>query len=598
MQSIVLDPKEPLVIVLEKAQPITGTVVSKDTGLPIANAEIRLIISKQVSRQENKSYHEKTPQSDPDVLTDNHGFFSLDQVRVGWQHLVHVAAQGYGHVYLEDLPAGKQGVFVELGAPKPIRGTIVGDLSLLETDESGQPVIAIENEYPQSIDSSRRSPVKIINGSGVFEVNDYWGLTVTLKAGSKEMRLNPEEDDLDHIVFDLDAMDTRKVVLKFDVPEDMPPIQGQIKIHKIMDRNGSYITSQALEYPKIVDNQVSFQSTVPGEFSYMLAPERKLPVGYWFQDSKRYSVPTGQEPLAIHVPVYPAGAIYGQILRPDGTAADKAEASLLTVKRPDVMKSSFNLMGLLNNRTSLGTYNAASLPLGGTYAIMAYEGYAFAITEPFTLDQATPMIEANLQLPVGVTVTGQLLGPAGKPANNTVSLHVSVKRGRASSGRGGPYTEPDENGRFVFKNVDPGPGGSCEVHVMGHTGFRPAKQTIKDLAKPVIIQLERGHRVTGTVIDQATGWPVPGLEVYAQSERNAQGDYVSNSELLNADEKTNKHGQFEFTNMASTFYRLGVRGANLTTPNKPTVVTGGQKETVILHVTLLPWSELKPKKPE
>ncbi len=208
------------------------------------------------------------------------------------------------------------------------------------------------------------------------------------------------------------------------------------------------------------------------------------------------------------------------------------------------------------------------------------------------------MIEANLQLPVGVTVTGQLLDPDGKPANNTVSLLVSVKRGKASSGRGGPYTEPDEHGRFVFENVNPGPGGSCEVHVMGHTGFRPAKQTVKDLANPVIIQLERGHRVTGTVINQATGWPVPGLEVYAQSARNAQGDYARNSELLEADRKTNAQGQFEFTNMGKSFYRLGARGANLTSPNKPIVVTGGQTNAVTLSVTSPTLSEFKPMKPE
>jgi len=587
MQDVILDPKQALAVVLQKAHPITGTVVSKDTGLPIANAELRLIRFKQ----ENSSHHESTPKSAPDALTDTKGFFAMGQTRQGWQHLVHVTADGYGHTYLEDLPAGKQGLLAELGPPKPIRGTVIGDLSLLEKDKSGQPVIAVENKFAYYFDASGRAPVKIINGKGVFEINDYWGQIVVLKAGYKELKLNPAEDELEHIVFNLDAAGTRKVVLKFDVPEGMPPMQGQIKVHTIMDRDGPRITSQDLLYPKIIDNQVSFQATVPCEFSYQLAPERKVPVGYWFEDSDRFKVAPGQEPLLIHVPVYPAGAIYGQIRRPDGTVANKAEASLVTLKRPDVMKSGFNLMGLLSDKTTLGTYNATPLPLGGTYDIMAYEGYAFAITEPFTLDQTTPMIEADLQLPKGVTVTGRLLDPDGKPAFSTVSLHVSVKRGKASSGRGGADTKPDKDGRFVFENVNPGPDGFCELYVYGQAGFRPAKKEIKDLTQPVIIQLERGQRVTGKVIDQATGKPLPELEVYAQSAKNAQGDYDRKWELLEADAKTNTQGRFEFSNMGSGFYRLGVRAANMASPNQPVVVTGGQKNAVTLSVRSLPGSD-------
>ena len=130
---------------------------------------------------------------------------------------------------------------------------------------------------------------------------------------------------------------------------------------------------------------------------------------------------------------------------------------------------------------------------------------------------------------------------------------MSVKRDEASSGLGGAKTEPDKDGRFVFENVNPGPGDSCEVYVFGQAGFRPAKQDVQDLTEPVIIPLERGHRVTGAVVDQTTGKPVPGLEVYAHSAKNAQGDYDNRWELLDADAKTNAQGQVEFSNMGSVF---------------------------------------------
>ncbi len=592
VKSIALDPNQPFVIVLQKAKPITGTVVSKETGLPINRAEIRLLIL----RKTNQGVHLKQVDSDPDVFTDQSGFFQLEQVQQGWEHLVHITAQGHGHVYLEDLPAGKQDLHIELTNKKTIRGTILGDLSELEKDSSGQPVITFENEYSGYAAHHATAPVTFKEGTGEFEINDVWGQTVVLKAGYKEIKVKPEEDRLNNIVIDLRASVTRDVVLNFEIPKDSPPIQGQVRIDRIKERAGPHIRSQYPDWIDITDNQVTFKTSAPGQFKYSLDLYKKRPLGYWFKKSKYMDVTAGPEPMVINVPVYPAGAIYGKIIRADGTQAKKARASLVTVKRPDSFDHNFN--NILSNSVNMGTYNATPLPLGGTYAIMAYEGYAFAMTEPFTLDQAKPIVEADLQLPRGVTVTGQLLDPEGKPATNTVSLHVSVKRGQASSGLGGAEIQPDKKGRFVFENVNPGPGGSCEVNVIGQTGFRPAKHPIKDLSKPVIIPLEKGHRVTGTVIDQATGWPVPGLAVYASAAQNAQGDYSGTWELLEAEAKTNAQGQFEFTNMGDGFYRLGTRGANMASPNIPTVVTGGQKDAVTLSVTLLPWSELKPKKPE
>jgi hypothetical protein len=546
----------------------------------------------------NHSAHLKQVDSDPDTLTDDQGFFALEQVRQGWQHLIHVTAEGYGHIYLEDLPAGQQGLRIELGPKKTIRGTILGDLSQLKLDASGQAVITFENEYRGYSAHRATSPV---TSEGAFEIDEVWGQTITLKAGYKEMVLRPGQDRLDSVVIDLSAGVNRVVRLQFEIPDGMPAIQGRVRIDRIAERSGPYIRSQFPDWIDIADNQVAFKTSAGGQFKYSLDPYNKRPVGYWFEASKYIDVTAGTDPMVISVPLYPAGAIYGKILRADGTLAHKARASLLVVERP--ASWDHNLSNILSNHVDAGTYNATPLPLGGTYAIMTYEDYAFAITEPFTLDQTTPIVEADLRIPKGVTVTGRLLDPEGQPATNPVSLHVSVKRGQSTSGLGGVETAPDQDGRFVFENVNPGPGGSCEVRVIGQTGYRPAKQAVKDLSKPVIIRLAKGQRMTGTVIDQATDWPLPGVEVYASSAENAQGDYSGTWEsgtweLLEAEEKTNAKGQFEFTNMGSGFYRLGVRGANLASPNIPTVVTGGQAQGVTLHVTLLPWSELRPKKPE
>ena len=589
--SIVLDPNETTLLVLAKAQPVTGVVVSQETGLPVPEAQIRLLIIKK----KGHSAHLKQVESEPDVLADAEGAFTLDQVRRGWQHLIHVTAKDHGHAYLEGVEAGTESLRIALSPKRSIRGTVLGDLTQLETDPSGQPVVAFENEYRGYNAYRGLAPVTSKDDGGTFVISDVWGQTVTLKAGHKQLILKPEEDDLDNVTFDLRPGVTRDVVLKLDIPEDAPPIQGQIRIYKIVQRSGGIVRSHT-DWVKISDNQASFKSSIPGQFTYSLDSYRKRPVGYWIQDSRTIDVPAGTDPLVIDVPVYPAGAIYGKIIRPDGSLAKAARASLVIVKRADSLGHS--LVNILSNKVELGTYNATPLPLGGTYAIMAYEGYAFAISEPFTLDQAKPIVEVDLQLPGGVTVTGRLFDPEGEPATNPVSLHISVERGESSSGFEGGETAPNQEGRFVFENVNPGPDGTCTVRVIGQTGFRPIKQEITDLSEPVIIRLERGQRATGIVIDQATGWPVPGLEVYASAARNAQGDYSRTWELLEAEERTDSQGQFEFTNMGSGFYRLGVRGANMASPNLPTVITGGQKNAVTLSVKLPPWSELKPTRPE
>ncbi|NQV34788.1 MAG: hypothetical protein HQ515_18995, partial [Phycisphaeraceae bacterium] len=507
-KSIILAPKKTTQLVLPKAQPITGTVISRETDFPIPNAEIRVLLMRRASH----SSHLKQVESDPDTLTDDRGLFALDQVRHGWEHVIHVTAEGHGHVYLEHVPAGKQGLRIELTKKKTIRGTVLGDLSQLQTDASGQPAITFQNEYIGYGAHHATAPVTSKGDTGVFEINDVWGQTVTIQAGYKEITVKPDQDSLDNIVIDLRPSVTRDVILQFDIPENMPPIQGHVQIYKTTQRSGSHVKSKT-EWVEIADNQASFKSSAPGQFNYSLDVHRNKPVGYWFKNSKRMNVATGNEPLVIHVPVYPAGAIYGKITWQDGAPARRANASLVVVKRPD--PSASNLVNILSNKVNLGTFNATPLPLGGTYAIKAHEDYAVAITKPFTLDQATPIVEANLQLPRGVTVTGQLLDPKGKPATNPVSLNISIQRGESNSSFSGPELEPDQNGQFVFENVNPGPGGTCTIRVIGQTGFRPIRQEIKNLSKPVIIRLQKGQRVTGTVIDQATGWPVPGMEVYA-----------------------------------------------------------------------------------
>ena len=469
-------------------------------------------------------------------------------MRQGRKHLLFVRASGYGYRYVPDIEAGNRNIKVTLGPKKIIHGTITGDLSLLATDpESGHPVIEVANsyEYPRHSTSSApasKVPVTIREGVGHFEIEDFWGQTVTLSAGPEKVRLNVETDRLDAITIHLRPAAQRRVVLRFQVPPGGPPITGTVRIE--------YLTPSASQHnehmdPKrldIQDNQASCEIPVPVGFTYGIDFNNgQRPVGYWFAPILfPIYIPPGEDPFVIDVPVHPAGAICGRILRPDGSLAANARATLITVKKSDadnVQAFPFSALGnVLSEGVDRGTFNATPLPLGGSYAVVVYEGNVLAESDPFFLDEKTPIVNVDLHLPSGTDVEGRLLDADGTPARNELSLRIAIKEGEQLSWiTPSVPTRPDETGRFVFKNVNPGPQGLCAVTGMGPTGYRPIIRLVENLQSPVLIQMEKGLRVTGTVIDDVTGRPVPDVGVYACSLAATENPIITAPEMLPAD---------------------------------------------------------------
>ncbi|HSW00831.1 MAG TPA: M56 family metallopeptidase [Sedimentisphaerales bacterium] len=575
-QELVLDSNEIRAVVLRRAQPVTGVVLDEATGRPIEGAEIRIL----VAVQGNQSRHENHINSPAHAVTNAQGLFALRQLRGEDKHLLFIRAAGYGYRYIPDVEATSRELAVTLGPRETIRGRVTGDLSLLATDlESGKPIIGVENSYryPDTSgysDASGKSPVTIRDGVGTFEIDDFWGQTVTLSAGTEEIRLDVERDPLDDVVIDLKADAQRQVVLRFQVPQGAPPMEGSVRADFITERAWQQRQSMTPSWLDITDNQASCKIPVPGQFRYQIDfHQGKRPVGYWFNGILPIQVEPGETPLVIDVPVHPAGAIYGRVFRPDGSLAEDAGASLITVEKPNIegRQPGFlsDLSGTLNNAVNRGTFNATPLPLGGRYAIGTHEGYAFAVSETFSLNEKNPIVNVDLMLPRGVDVAGRLLNANGVPARNEVALEVSIKTGQHSWGFSGVQTQPDETGRFIFKNVNPSSEGRCFVRVMASAGYRPVRQEIEDLRSPVVIQLEKGLKITGTVIDDATGRPVPDAEVYALSVDGPQGEYRRDSEFLNAEGRTDTQGRFTFSNMAADYYRLNIRSVNLANPRQP-----------------------------
>ncbi len=594
---LVLTPDEITLLTLKKAKPTAGVVVSEATGEPIAGAGVRIL----ASARGNHSYGESQVTSTPDTHTDADGAFELNRLRRDRQYLLHVHSPGYAHEYVFPVEAGDDALVIPLGPQKIIRGRVTGDLSLLSTDsKSGEPIIHVANRYgfPERsyYTGNDKCPVTIREGVAYFEIEDFWGQTVILSAGPERVVLDVDEDPLDNVVLDLKPSARRLVVLEFTMPEDAPPLDGGVRIDYITDRAKEQGQGMTPKWLDIENNRAECEVPVPAEFKYQTAFEQgKRPTGYWFNEIRPIRIEAGDEPFVIEVPTHPAGAIYGRVLQPDGSVAPDARASLMVVQRPEIEdgRSFFSLYDAIS--AERGTFNATPLPLGGQYAIAAHGANLVVTSEIFSLDETNPIVSVDLTLPRGVDVHGRLLDVDGTPVSHPVTLHLSAVRGSHSWGTSGSTVEPDEAGRFVFRDVNPGPAGSCYVKVADTPWRRPARQEIPNLQTPVVVRLTKGHSVTGTVIDDKSGWPVEGAEVYALRIATVNGQVES--EVLEADGRTNERGEFRFTNMGRREYRLNVRSANLADPRRKVVATGGQSQLVTLRIELRERTQLKIREP-
>ncbi|MHC4568062.1 MAG: peptidase associated/transthyretin-like domain-containing protein, partial [Planctomycetota bacterium] len=143
--------------------------------------------------------------------------------------------------------------------------------------------------------------------------------------------------------------------------------------------------------------------------------------------------------------------------------------------------------------------------------------------------------------------------------------------------------------------VNPDFTGEYYIRAIVAPGYRPVRKEVKDLHRPITIQLEKGLRATGIVIDKKTGWPVPGVKVSAYFVGTVGGKVQS--EFLDAEGRTNNKGEFVFSNMAKRSYKLTVSDVRLAEGWGSIQLMGGRKEPVIVYVTIPERSDLKPRKP-
>lgn len=591
---------------LERAE--QSTIILRDrSGRPIPGATANLM---RMQGLRNISYGNNN--QDIYAVSDADGQLKFTELRTDSTYWFLITAVGYGKHILSNVTAGEANREIVLQEPLSVKGTITGDLTLLETRSRwihGQrmrlPVVRYRNpfEIEGYTDSSTENAFVQIEGDrATFEIKDLWAGKITLIAGplstshnldrtetNIEISLTPESIEEIILATRLSPLPERSIRVNFKTPAGDPPASGSVRAFISAKQPEGGFHHEELSLP--LENG-SAKHSIPVGSRVRIQPDHFL--GYWFPSSNDVAIPGGETPYEIELDCYPAGAIYGSVQEANGAPAKAVMISLIEVERaPNRPHSSLDVEIKNGSSSSDATksYTATPLPIGGTYMIIAHRDTTYAVSPALQISAGTPIREANLVLQTGVAVHGCVLQPNGEPAAGIHYEHHFQARpnhGFSSSGK-----RTDRLGRFHFKNVVPELPGSYGISFRNNPGYQRLELSYQPGGGELVIQLETGNRISGTIVDAETGWPIPGVEVYALP-RPYSPDRTG---YVDADSKTDLAGRFEFTTLDDGEYQLGNRSGKFSSRTE-IIASSRVPEIGTLPITLNQWSKLVPVEPK
>ncbi len=596
-EDIRLSSERPAMLELTRAKQTTGVVLSEETGQPVPGAEIKVLMIRGPSGS-----HSYGPDQGQILTTaDEQGRFALKTLRSDSRYVLTVEAAGLGHKILYDVMAGQENVEVHLPGELRIKGRITGPLEKLP-ERDGKYVIVysfgIDFDHNSHWASTKDAAVAVRDGEGYLEIAGVSGNRMRIGSGSYRKVLDIESDLPDEVLIDLadpiteagQEYKSRELIVRFDYPKGAPAPQGRLLV-KYIDPEFAANTYKNEEI-EIENGQGRLQIPTPGRVAY----DNSGITGYWFGEEHGIKVPYTEEPFVITIPAVPAGSIYGEVFEHDGSKADNVLVGVVAVEKSPLMGD----VPFLNveGKNSAGNdeldtrYVISPLPLGGKYVVIAHRRDLYTVSDQIELDETQPIVQLDMTLDKGRTFEVRVVDEDGKPMPSApVEFDYSTPW---NHGYGHEATFTNLEGRLVIDRFNPNVPGVYRVVVKDLPGYRPVNKKVEDYDRPLEIRLEKGHVVTGTVVDDQTGWPIPGAEVYALPT-----DYTvpEPTTYLDADDATDEQGRFRFSTMARREYRLSVRSAQPANRRSDVVVTGGRQEKVTLRVKLSERSKLKPRKP-
>jgi beta-lactamase regulating signal transducer with metallopeptidase domain len=558
-EGVILEPGIPFTWKLDAAKPADGKVVDQATGKPVAEAKVKLV------NREPLFSRTWSPFSSAPVLatTDTDGRFTLSTLTDGARHVLLVEAKGFAPKLVYKVMSASHDLRISLGPELFVKGKIIGNLSLL-TNSGGKIIVSNPFEFEHnSYLNSDPVPVDVRGDAAYFEIGGLREGKVDIQAGSKVVKLDVAHP-ITNLVINLDEKSAelpfskREVVIRLKAPLNLPPVKGALKTQALW-KDGS---SMPISIP-VQNGEVHLSVPVPG----YLAFEPVGLIGYWIQEENALPIGEGSSPLIIERDTLPAGAIFGEVADSEGQPIDQVLVAVVEVAQAPGKERPSGFSNLGKNSASGGDgpthYMAQPLPLGGKYMIVAHRGYSFITSPVIDLTEKNPITKIDLRLAKGTDVGGRVTDNSGIPIEGIkVLLDFSTTYGHGFTVGDGVVTDP--NGNFRFPGVNLEASGSYSVQIEAQNGFRPARMAVPKNG-PITFVLNRGVVLSGVVLNESTGNPLSGVDLYAIPEKLRPNESF---EFLNADAKTDSTGHFQFSSLESRNYKVRSRTGEIKNGNR------------------------------
>jgi beta-lactamase regulating signal transducer with metallopeptidase domain len=571
------------VVTVKKTRPARGVAVDPQ-GKPVAGAEIR------VYREEGDDYggvFEHQGLTGPRLATtDADGRFTLDTLKGRTSYILFVTSKAGGRGISPRVRAGQENIRVTVGPRWTIKGTIKP-----RTDEKGNgpmpATVGVTQRFGIAPDGANylvRWAIPV-DPQGHFSITDLLPCEIVLEASGRRVLVDPDRPEAS-VTIDLNRpvaeTPTRRVVLRIATPDGTMPPSGTIDVHT---RTLGELMPTPRRELSLEKGQAILDAPVPGKVSYQLGSM----VGYWFMDGNA-EVEPGEGEQVIEIPTMPAGAIVGQVLDADGKPAGTGVH--IRCQTVDAASGPLGQISLTRGFPvdAAGRFFASPLPLGGSYAVTAGRGHNQQVAPTVRLDGSEPTKRVTIRMTRDAAAEGRVVGPDGRPLAG-VPVKLEFVHAKASMSWG-PPNRTDDGGRFRFEDLSSEPDHYRAIAEA--KGYQPGEAALRPGGPPAEIRLERGHVLEGRVLDAKTGWPIPGVSVYAHRINWAAGERYA----YEAQGKTDEQGRFRFSNLPEGSWTLNDRnGLQWETPHKTHAFGVDGPEPIEIRATLPSWSDLKPRAP-
>lgn len=665
MCSLDQETTETQTVVLAPCRPTVGVITAKETGKPIADAEIY--------QGNNGDPRERWARGENDIKpltqTDAQGHYELNDLDSGNQTALYISTPDGRFKILSNVTPGRT---INLVLPEPIivSGKFTGNLSKLR--RSGRNMLLGGKSEFTSVNSYYRpeyggeyrtqfsTPVNVVDGHGEFEIKYLMPGKLEIQIGDQVLKFDLEKSQTD-LEINLDSANptthpsdvskgdapqadapavvpnprrlrgnavqppatrpssalppgmggeggranfsfpsvnlsilmpvvsqvtftqvaessgpasnadkpkelTKTLTVKLLPPEGVAEVHGYVRAQIYRRNGGSYIPPQ---WREVKDGQVQFDVPVacsielnltrmPGVTGYInqvnlsekMADQKAMAMERLEPNGTKVTVDADGN-YQFSVPLRSAGALHCTITREDGQPI--SGNAQLNVQYPS---GQFYQGGYRSNGITTpidsddgGEFLLTGIPLGVDFTV-SLDGSSIGrslgtITSPVMRLSATKSIdELKMVIPNGKTFTVHVVDNKEQPVGG-ISVRVMLKIGENRwANNSGQELRTDGLGRLVIPNVVMDQAESVVVLAGGSDGWQRASVTVQPDQDQATLILSPGLHLKGVLLDDASGRPIIGVRLNAQSQSN--GPFGSPSESSITDEQ----GQFEFYSLA------------------------------------------------